>query len=401
MIDKPENFNGLSCTIVTTEDCNLRCKYCYENHRTPKTVDVDKAKRFVDMVVGLDPKSLLANSTILDSISDGISFDFIGGDALINPQLLDTLMRYINVRVAGEMVKGKFPSGWRGSISTNGTLFARKDVRDFCEKWASLLSVGVSIDGCPEIHDMNRVYRDGRGSMADILKWWKWYQGVFGDGARVTKSTMSRNSIPYVYDSVRYMYEVMGIKWQMMNFIMEDTHADASDYAELDRQLEKACAYVLDHRHEMYCRLFDSSQLPDALDNRDANHQFSNSGWCGSGFMPTMNINGDIYSCFRWCPLSQNGSDHMKVGNVDSEDLDVPLMKRIQKNAFRCNCSKDPKCRDCEYEPVCSYCIAGGYSEFGDFVRPTYICEYTKLLCKWAKTYWDEYDRLEGTHGGK
>jgi uncharacterized protein len=36
------------------------------------------------------------------------------------------------------------------------------------------------------------------------------------------------------------------------------------------------------------------------------------------------------------------------------------------------------------------------FSEFGEFRRTTYICEITKLLVKWARRYWDEYNRLEG-----
>ena len=34
MIENIPNFEGLNCTINTTEDCNLRCKYCYEINKT-------------------------------------------------------------------------------------------------------------------------------------------------------------------------------------------------------------------------------------------------------------------------------------------------------------------------------------------------------------------------------
>jgi uncharacterized protein len=37
-------------------------------------------------------------------------------------------------------------------------------------------------------------------------------------------------------------------------------------------------------------------------------------------------------------------------------------------------------------ESACSYCIGGCYSEFGEFRRTV----------KWARRYWDEYNRLEG-----
>lgn len=396
MIDPIEEFPGLSCTIVTTEDCNLRCKYCYENHRTSSRVDLDTAKRFIHLISSINPEDLVIKEVKRLDLNKSVVFDFIGGDSLIDPSLLDKLMRYINSQMGIAMSEGRYVNGWRASLSTNGTLFGRPDVREFCEKWRDNLSVGVSIDGCPEIHDMNRVYRDGRGSMKDILKWWGWYQNTFGEVARSAKSTLSKNSIPYIYDSVRFMYETMGIKWQMMNFIMEDTGCRKEDYILLESQLDKTIEYVLDHRKEMYCRLFDKSQFVTSLERKDKDHQFNNSGWCGSGFMPTMNIDGKIYSCFRWCPLSQHGDNSMKIGSVDEGITNVPLMKHIQKCSFRSFCTMDKKCLSCKYEPACSYCIAGCYDEFHSYVRTTHICEITKILCKKASEYWKEYERLEG-----
>ena len=39
MIRNLEEFPGLNCTINTTEQCNLRCKYCYEVSKRSRNID--------------------------------------------------------------------------------------------------------------------------------------------------------------------------------------------------------------------------------------------------------------------------------------------------------------------------------------------------------------------------
>ena len=60
MIEDIKEFYGLSCTINTTEDCNLRCKYCYETCKKPLSIDLDKCFKFVDLCLeDPDPCNLL------------------------------------------------------------------------------------------------------------------------------------------------------------------------------------------------------------------------------------------------------------------------------------------------------------------------------------------------------
>ena len=393
MIAPKENFEGLNCTINTTEDCNLRCKYCYETCKVPKTIPYEYCTKFIDLILD-DPDPCLLNDSVLASTYQGYIFDFIGGDALMNIDILDKIMNYINTKMA---LKDPQPlRGWRASISSNGTLFAFPKVREFCEKWNKSLSLGVSIDGCPEIHDLNRIFPDGRGSMKVIQEWWPWYQSIFPIDSQSTKATCARNSIPYLYDSLVFMHEELGINYINQNFIMEDTGCTKEDYKLLDCQMKKCVEYVWDHRNEMYWSMIDRnrnipSNHPEKI--KEDKERFYTHGWCGSGAMPTLSIDGKIYPCFRWLPPTQNGQTGiMCVGDVWNGLNHKENFKKVSDCAIRCNCTKDPKCLECELEPLCPYCIGGCFAEFGEFKRATYICEFTKMQNKWAKIYWERYD---------
>ena len=115
-------------------------------------------------------------------------------------------------------------------------------------------------------------------------------------------------------------------------------------------------------------------------------------GWCGSGLMPALSIDGDIYPCFRWLPHTQHSKGVMSVGNVNEGFIHKENFKKVRDGAIRANCTKDSKCLTCECEPVCAYCIGGCYAEYGDFIRTTHICEITKIQVEYARKYWKKVE---------
>lgn len=397
MINPQHDFEGFNLTINTTEDCNLRCKYCYETCKSPKTINIDTCKKFIDIILNdPDPCGVKGDSEHDWIYKKGVCLDFIGGDSFVNVDILDEICEYFIHQLY--MIDNPHTRKWRGnykfSISTNGTLFNDR-VKEFLKKYKDSLYFSVSLDGCPEIHDRYRVFPDGRGSMSKILEYWPWLKENFPHCVEATKATASKETIPYLYDSLKFLHEDLDITYIMQNFIMEDMHLTPEDLLEFDRQMEKCLQYCLDHRHDIYWRMLDKSQFANA--HLSTGNDWCHKGHCGSGSMPALSIDGNIYPCFRWLPHTQNGKvGVMKVGDVINGLNHKENFKVVREGAYRCNCTKDSKCRECQYESACSYCIGGCYAEFGDFTRTTYICEITKRTCEWAKKYWKEYDRLEG-----
>jgi len=389
MIKNKEPFQGMNVTINTTEDCNLRCKYCYEINKKPKSISLDYCKKFIDLLMESDDP-LAVKGTDMYWIYDGLIIDFIGGDSLIDPKLLDDILKYLQYKLITTNHPAK--NHWRCSISTNGTLFGRKDVRDFCEKWKENLSLGVSIDGCPEIHDMNRIFPNGKGSMSVILDNWDWFKATFPNEALETKATSSRNSIPYLFKSLKWMHEELGLKYISQNFIMEDTGATEEDYELLDKELEKCKDYVLEHSNDLYWSMLGKNFTLDDEWVKLSKCEFNTKGRCGSGYMPTLAISGDIYPCFRWLPHTHKQNKEMAIGDIWNGFNRKDVLESVQEGSIRANCTKESECVSCDLESMCPYCIAGCWSEFGDFIRQTHICKYTKLQNKWAEIYWKEYD---------
>ncbi|MDR0675514.1 MAG: 4Fe-4S cluster-binding domain-containing protein, partial [Elusimicrobiota bacterium] len=354
MIEGRLIFQGVNITINTTEQCNLRCKYCYEVNKKERHIEFQTIKKFINWYIN-DKEPVGNIDEERKRLLDGLVIDFIGGDSLANSEIIDKTLTYLqfSLNYNNHMAK----KHWRSSISTNGTYFCNKKVRKIIKKWKNVLSLGVSIDGCPELHDLNRVFPNGSGSMKSIIEWWPYIQKEFPETAVSTKSTLSKNSIPYLYESLVFMYEVLNITYINQNFIMEENGCNDNDYKLFDQQMEKCCQYILEHKNEIYWSMLDYQSVALTHGNDDKN--FKTLGKCGSGMMPALSIEGDIYPCFRWLPISQkdNNEKVMCLGNInDNNGLNKNIFEIVRTGGIRCNCTKEKKCLTCDVESSCPYC---------------------------------------------
>jgi uncharacterized protein len=389
MIPFRKLYNGLNITFQVTEDCNLRCKYCYEIDKKPGDLPFEYAQRFIDILLA-DPDPINAKGTKEEYLlNEGLVLDFIGGDALMVPELVDKILNYF--QCCAIELNHRWAFRWRASLSTNGTLFGNPQVRDFMLKYKGNVSIGVSVDGCPEVHDKNRIYKDGCGTMTDILKWFDWYKEWCGDLSEITtKATCNKDMIPYLMKSIKYLHEDMGFQQISMNFIFEDMRLTEADLEQLDEEMEKSIYYILDHRKDLHVTMFDKGfGIGEPLKDPDK-------GWCGSGSMPCLSINGKIYPCFRFSPNTMHSRKlDFYVGDVWN-GLNHKERFEIVRQQTRKKISPE-KCLECPVESACAWCIGGAFAEKGEFYRQTNICEVHKLQSKWSRRYWEEYDKLEGT----
>ena len=72
-------------TFKVTDDCNLRCTYCYQIKKQRKTMSWETAKKFVDFLLDSTPD----NNPYINAVDyPGIVIDFIGGGAFLGNELI-------------------------------------------------------------------------------------------------------------------------------------------------------------------------------------------------------------------------------------------------------------------------------------------------------------------------
>lgn len=383
MIFPQEHYEGLNVTFNVTEDCNIRCKYCYLLDKKPGDLPLEYAEKFIDVLLN-DPDPIgvkdTENSWIIEK---GLIMDFIGGDALMRPYLLDKILSYF---IWSSTIKNnRWKYIWRASISTNGTLFREPGVKEFLNKYKGNISLGVSVDGCPEIHNLNR-----DNSLAAILMDWDWVMN-YVEGEIATKATLNKDSIPFLHKSLKFLHDNMGFTQINMNFIFEPMGETDDDLKELEKQFDKSIAYLLDHRYDLHWGMLSKH----FIEKEKTTEESLNRGWCGAGSMPCLGINGKIYPCFRFMPHSMSRRElDFHVGDVWN-GFDHKERFQIVRDQTR-NKISPKECLECLDESSCAWCIGGAFSENGKFYRQTNICKIHKIQTKWARIYWEEFEKLEG-----
>lgn len=140
----PTSLQGMSLSLTRT--CNLQCRYCIEdwhNAKYNKNLSLNAAFRAVDL--------LLKNTG--DYLTPRIIF--FGGEPMLRFDDIKEITEYAYSK-AKELGKEML-----FSIDTNGTII-NDEVIELFKKYR--FSVVVSMDGPQEVQDINRPFKNGKGS---------------------------------------------------------------------------------------------------------------------------------------------------------------------------------------------------------------------------------------------
>lgn len=172
--EKLEKAHKFDCSIIkavqesgdlwqlilnVTENCNMRCKYCYlseeyefTRNRTSHMMDFQTAKKALDLF--FDKQRIIKQQ----NPGKAVAISFYGGEPLLNLDLIKKCVEY---------AKNNCPLKFGFYITTNGTLL-KDDVVDYLVE--NNFNIFISLDGNKNEHDKNRVDENGKGTYDRIAK---------------------------------------------------------------------------------------------------------------------------------------------------------------------------------------------------------------------------------------
>ena len=148
--DTSEQPRSVTYFFFPTNECNLRCDYCYAE-KTPPVMDKKTVDSAIDFIMYEEPKRIKRN---------GLSIQFFGGEPTIQWDMLVYIVEQI--RKIGQETNQK---NIRFGMTTNGTLL-NEDRISWMKK--NKIMPLLSVDGRKETHNKHRVYANGKGSWDDI-----------------------------------------------------------------------------------------------------------------------------------------------------------------------------------------------------------------------------------------
>jgi len=360
-------------TFIVTEDCQLRCKYCYlAGKNKTRKMNFEVARATIDHL--LRDRDQFPERSII--------WDFIGGEPFLEIDLIDRISDYAKLR----MYETNHPwfESYRFSFSTNGLMYRKEKVQRYIAKNRNHISIGISIDGTKKKHDAQRVFPNGRGSYDAVVKniplWLKQFPGA------TTKATIAHDDIPYIKESVAHLFS-LGIHTVNMNVVNEDVWQKGDDKL-FEQQLKELADYIIDN--ELYrdntCSLFQRSIGKPLSPEDDRN-------WCGAGKMLAVDGDGVFYPCVRFAPYALTYRLGRAIGNC-YDGIDRNLLRPFLAMTRRSQSSEE--CLNCEVASGCSWCSGCNYDVSKTatiYERATFLCKMHKARVRANAYYWTKLDK--------
>ena len=353
-------------TFIVTEACQLKCKYCYligKNNAHKMSFDI--AKKAADFI--------LLEETFQKA--DKVIFDFIGGEPLLEIELISFIMDYLISRMT--TLKHKWLYNYEIRLTTNGLLYDSMPVQQFIQMYKEHLSISISIDGTKEKNDKNRIFSNGDGSYDQVVRNVHLWIHQFPNAG--TKMTISHEDVPYVFESLKHLVE-LGIKTIDVNPVVENVWMK-EDGPKFQAQLIDFADYIIDNN------IWKSLQIT-------AFHEFlghpldsmEKMAPCGTMSL-SIDAEGNLYSCIRFAVYSLRTKHPLCIGNIN-EGLNLNKVRAI--NTIYNDVVSPKRCLECDYASGCKWCPAESFdcSDIGTVnIRTTYNCEMHKAKVK-AKNYY-------------
>lgn len=354
-----------AASFLITEDCNLKCSYCFEKHN----------KAFMTFEViekGID--YLIENAK--RNSGNFIDIMIFGGEPFMAVDNMEHIFQYGLARCTSENIK------LRTSIVTNGTIMndrifnLLKLYRD-----ATDLSIQLSVDGIKTAHDMYRLDVNGNGSFDRIEKNLPRFKELFVDDPRrlSVHGCLNKNTLPLLYKSYKFFRE----EWEMSRIWFMPVHTEdwsKEDVKLYDSETGKIYKYIkkIVEKTKNIEEVYNYAPLDHCMSPRAQKVKP-----CGAGdTFVSVTAAGEIYPCHHF--YFNDPEKATKIGDVFN-GVDEPLRDLyVFYKPEDLSCTKvDPTC-DANH---CYRCIGDNWVENGSILSQIHgnRCGLSKVERKYQK----------------
>lgn len=336
--------------FVVTNTCNLQCVYCQAqaykkaNHGF---MSIETARKAVDLA--------------LQSPSNNLTFEFQGGEPLLNFPVVKEIVTYAESLDHNKQINF--------TIVSNLSLL-NEEMLDFFIRHR--VSISTSLDGPKELHDHNRRHRAGRSSYDLLMQAVQmiheknyWASGI---------ETTTKESMTYAREIVREYVKIgsngvflrpltpLGFakdEWDTVGYEPEEFIAFYREAFDEILRINKEGLFFPEQHATIFLKKIMCGQGLNYMDLRSP---------CGAGIgQLAYYYDGSIYSCDEARMVAEAGDPAFLLGHVDKSTYqDVVSCDNCKATCASSVIEALPGCCDCVYQPYCGVCPVVNYASSGD-----------------------------------
>lgn len=335
--------------FLVTERCNLDCVYCYEKHKTGRTLSSEFIRQKIQ-------QAMLADDQYKE-----LSIDFFGGEPLLHFETIREVVDWFHDQRWPESTKR-----YRFVVTTNGTLLDEERKQWFARNRRDVI-LCLSLDGTPAAQNRNR-----SNSYDAIAPHLEFFRQCWPD--QPVKMTISPQTVDQVFEGIVYLHS-LGFQVEA-DVVFEDVWGNEESLS----WAVEAFAGQLDRVVEYYAA---HPELPRAKLVRRPILDLFDSGWrrdlrfCGAGkHLVCYTAGGEEHPCMRFAPVSTSRPLRRVEDSPDAENS---------------------HCASCVFERLCPSCEGHNYQVNGScWNRTAFHCRFfqASLLATTRLMLLDEPDLL-------
>jgi uncharacterized protein len=357
-----EMIHGIS--LEMTNDCNFNCIYCYGKDRKARKTDKmswDTAKSAVDWLIkqsGDEP---------------AIGIGFIGGEPLLNYPIVQKVTKYVKKKIRQTNKNISL------SMTTNGSLLNQEKIAFLKE---NNIKVTISLDGPPEIQNIQRPLKTGKNSFKSVLSKSVLMLAEMPDTA--CHATLCGQSDPI---RIKEFLQEIGF-WKIgLNPVASIPNSRDGNEDNLNFDHEGMLLMIESEAEQLYFNIknrkadqikkyknFICNHLEKLLNEEKRDHS------CGAGTTyVSVSLSGDVFLCHRFL-----GNKAYRLGNIYLENLDRNSYLRKPANFIE-------KCSNCISSYICpGGCYHNNLTMNGSVFQPyEQTCRLSRRMSELVKNLYD------------
>jgi len=336
------NLEPRALNLLVSQDCNLKCGYCYADHGTygyeKKLMEYDTAKNCIDKLLGKNYDNYIV---------------FFGGEPLLNFPLIKKIDSHLN----------KIKLNAKYAAITNGTIM-NEEIKNFINN--KFFNLGISLDGPKAINDGQRFGLTE--SVHDCV-----IETINKLNPRsypiLIKSIVTKRSVTKLAEIVEHISSlnidslaiepVNDVPTESEFFVSDDDYATYINEVTniLVRNINKlANGDNVAFKTYIYNILIQMITKTRKINMCSAGREFI-----------TITAEGDVYPCHMFIKFNE-----FHMGNVNDENFPGKEFNRLREMFYNANVYKSSECNACWARFLCGgECHWQSYSSYRDLSRPT------------------------------
>ena len=320
--------------IDLTNRCNMACKYCLregDEYTTTKKISKSTVKKICDYIL----------TYCRQNNEDKITIQPWGGERLLEKNTIFEIQDYLTANGINPCI----------SIESNGVLLSDELIEELYKRniWTS-----ISIDGPKQIHDQQRVFRNGKPTHSivekNLLKLRDKYAGQIS-----VIATLTKKSYKYVRDIIYYLVVDLKIENIKLNFVHKSSFADNENFCMTSDEIAQCTEDIFYTIMELIKKGYKVgdynvyTKMLNLLYNKKSDVCICD-GCHGGRRMITFDSKGDIFPC--------DLTDYPEecIGNIEDNRNLIKCIEAAMETHPYFQMKREERCNSC---PWFCYCKGG------------------------------------------